>query len=133
MQHSYPRLYGRRPPGARGDADKGARSRDRLSKRLAASGDGSQSYNTAGADLCIEYMLCDLDKTGTEDRAIRDPGTDPFKCKRATDMCNILAGWLKAQSLTGLRHLGLESVGGRTAFIAGRAKEQVLYPRFPSD
>ena len=82
---------------------------------------------------CIEHMLCDLDKTGTEDRAIRDPGTDPFKCKRATDMCNILTGWLKAQSLTGLRHLGLESVGGRTAFIAGRAKEQVLYPRFPSD
>ena len=78
-------------------------------------------------------MLCDLDKTGTEDRAIRDPGTDPFKCKRATDVCNILVGWLKAQSLTGLRHLGLESVGVRTAFIAGRAKEQVLYPRFPSD
>ena len=83
--------------------------------------------------IYVEYMLCDLSRTGTEDRAIRDPGTNPFKCKRATDTCNILAGWLKAQSLTGLRHLGLESVGGRTAFIAGRAKEQVLYPRFPSD
>ena len=76
-------------------------------------------------------MLCDLDKTGTEDRAIRDPGTDPFKCMRAMYMFNFLAGWLKG--LTGSRHFGLESGRGRTAFIAGRAKEQVLYPRFPSD
>ena len=82
MQHSYPRLYGRRPLGARGDADKGARSRNRLSERLAASGDGRQSYNIAGANnVSFVYMLCDLDRTGTEDRAIRDPGTNPFKCK----------------------------------------------------
>ena len=57
MQHSYPRLYGRRPLGARGDADKGARSRDRLSESLAAIGDGRHSYNTAGAND-VSYTCC---------------------------------------------------------------------------